>query len=1093
MMKRRNWIVLSVAAVCMAGAGAAGVQAGAAGVQAGAAGVQAGAAREILDTAGVKGGLVVQLGCGKGRLTAALRANDAYVVQGLDGDERRVAEARKHIASLGLSGSVSVKHWTRDFLPYADNLVNLFVCEDLGDVSPDEVTRVLAPGGVALVKSGARDWTKTVKPWPEEIDQWTHWLHGPDNNPVAKDLLVGPPRRVQWVATPKWSKSHDSAISMTGMVTAGGRIFYIADDGPVGIKNPQNKLERWKLFARDAFNGVLLWKKPIEDWGTGAWSPDEYPFGFAPWSINPRMIHKRLVVDGNHLYVTLGFAAPISVLDAATGGVLQTLDDTAFASEVLVDGGILYAVVDRAARKAGRRTHALNKSVVAVDPQSGKTLWETTGLRGVEDKRVRGLDAKLARLHLTSGGGKIYSLEDDVIVALDAETGKEAWRTPRPKKVSFRNPRDGHVLNMPWDLGSMLYHDGALYFWQGQIPPNRASIYRIELLAVSAADGEVLWSKICGSATFLATLPRVYAAQGLLWVQSNPPYTPKSESASVLLGLDPKTGDEIKRYPVKSIFDTVHHFRCYPSKATENYLIYSRNGLEYVDLATGKLDINRWVRGICQYGIMPANGLVYSPAQPCACFPSARYNGCYAYSSNDSDNARAVVPADRLHQGPAYGQSVEKPEMTPDDWSIYRRDAHRSGATGSQVPAKLDRLWTAAFNEPITAPTIAMNRVYVATRHTRRVCAVGADDGRRLWSYTVGNLVDTPPTISDGRVFFGTADGHVCCLRASDGALVWRFDANPAFRQIVSYENVESAWPVHGSVVVREGMVYFAAGRSSYLDGGLYFYALDADSGKVIQSTRYHTVGQEEAEQTDRGAQRHASGTANDILVQDAGSICLKNLVVDASTFDIRVSVWSYISAGAPSKGMSGSPISAVGGFLDDSLYDRVGWVLDDRLIAKMMVYNDDLVFGMKWVPKHTLWHRQLFQVGVSEYKVFGQPRLNRTPAGFSDNRTALEGAWEISVPMRTAAMTLTADVLFIAGTPSAVPAADALRAIEAEQGAVLWAVDPANGDRLAEITLEAPPVWDGMAATKGRLYISTTDGTIVCLGGPDRAVRRTR
>ena len=84
-----------------------------------------------------------------------------------------------------------------------------------------------------------------------------------------------------------------------------------------------------------------------------------------------------------------------------------------------------------------------------------------------------------------------------------------------------------------------------------------------------------------------------------------------------------------------------------------------------------------------------------------------------------------------------------------------------------------------------------------------------------------------------GRVYFGTAGGYVFCLRAADGTLVWRFNANTYFRHILQYGNVESAWPVHGSVVVKNGVVYFAAGRSSYLDGGLTFFALDAISGEV--------------------------------------------------------------------------------------------------------------------------------------------------------------------------------------------------------------------------------------------------------------------
>ncbi|MEA3367928.1 MAG: hypothetical protein U9R68_07430, partial [Planctomycetota bacterium] len=43
-----------------------------------AAGDAAGDAAKILQETGIRGGLIVHLGCGDGRLTAALRAGDAY-------------------------------------------------------------------------------------------------------------------------------------------------------------------------------------------------------------------------------------------------------------------------------------------------------------------------------------------------------------------------------------------------------------------------------------------------------------------------------------------------------------------------------------------------------------------------------------------------------------------------------------------------------------------------------------------------------------------------------------------------------------------------------------------------------------------------------------------------------------------------------------------------------------------------------------------------------------------------------------------------------------------------------------------------------
>ncbi|NQT87393.1 class I SAM-dependent methyltransferase, partial [bacterium] len=128
-------------------------------------------AAKALDAAGVKGGLVVHLGCGDGQATAKLRANESFLVHGLDTDAKAVAAARKQLAASGRHGPVSVDVFDGKTLPYIDNLVNALVADALGDVPMAEVMRVLAPRGVALI--GGK---KTVKPWPDDIDEWTHFL-----------------------------------------------------------------------------------------------------------------------------------------------------------------------------------------------------------------------------------------------------------------------------------------------------------------------------------------------------------------------------------------------------------------------------------------------------------------------------------------------------------------------------------------------------------------------------------------------------------------------------------------------------------------------------------------------------------------------------------------------------------------------------------------------------------------------------------------------------------------------------------------------------------------------------------------------------
>ena len=72
----------------------------------------------------------------------------------------------------------------------------------------NEIMRVLTPQGVVCIKDGD-SWEKTVKPRPSDIDDWSHFLHAPDNNAVVKDKKVGMPRALQWVHGQKWARSHE--------------------------------------------------------------------------------------------------------------------------------------------------------------------------------------------------------------------------------------------------------------------------------------------------------------------------------------------------------------------------------------------------------------------------------------------------------------------------------------------------------------------------------------------------------------------------------------------------------------------------------------------------------------------------------------------------------------------------------------------------------------------------------------------------------------------------------------------------------------------------------------------------------------------
>jgi hypothetical protein len=55
---------------------------------------------------------------------------------------------------------------------------------------------------------------------------------------------------------------------------------------------------------------------------------------------------------------------------------------------------------------------------------------------------------------------------------------------------------------------------------------------------------------------------------------------------------------------------------------------------------------------------------------------------------------------------------------------------------------------------------------------------------------------------------------------------------------------------------------------------------------------------------------------------------------------------------------------------------------------------------------------------------------------------------------------------------------------LDGKHGATVLAVDAPSGKVLSETQLDSPPVWDGMAAAKGAIFVSTLDGKVVCLKG---------
>ena len=100
---------------------------------------------------------------------------------------------------------------------------------------------------------------------------------------------------------------------------------------------------------------------------------------------------------------------------------------------------------------------------------------------------------------------------------------------------------------------------------------------------------------------------------------------------------------------------------------------------------------------------------------------------------------------------------------------------------------------------------------------------------------------------------------------------------------------------------------------------------------------------------------------------------------------------------------------------------------------------------------------------------------------------------WSRPSPIFVRALVLADTTLFIAGPPepddtrrSEMTLDDADKAEAAflgRQGASLCAVAAADGRQLAQYELESPPIFDGMIAARGRLFVSLQNGSLVCYG----------
>ncbi|MBL7187722.1 MAG: PQQ-binding-like beta-propeller repeat protein [Phycisphaerae bacterium] len=1035
-----------------------------------------------LETKDIRGLCIVLPGSSESLVKTLGRNASSATVQLLCRDDEELCALRQSIRALDVYGRISAISWQGASLPYIDDLVNVIIAPSRSAASPDEVRRVLCPGGSAYVYEDGH-WQRETKPWSQDIDEWTHWLHDPSGNAVSGDRKVGPPRFYQWTAKPYWSNHHDTVLSTSAMVSANGRLFYIADESPSGVFSEAYE-GQWFLIARDAFNGVLLWKIPISNWGWKTWGK-RYNIRFA----QPTQLPWRLVATGDVVYATLDFHAPVLAIDAATGSTIRTYEHSRCTDELLYyNGSLIISAYDESSfappaettshvPKRTTKPRVVPKTIRVLDAQTGDIVWEKGAFLGLPTRydASEGFDP----VYLTACKNRVVFATRDKIHCLDLKSGETIWEFARPAREGYRLALG---VRMSENCTLVNHKDVVLY---AQPQNKRDGTYHTiycDLYAISAKTGKVLWKKTCGAWAW-GSPPDVFVIDNNVWVHEYIPGLQFKGSDVVdvnsvpyaLIGLDLYSGEETRRIPTKDVFHIAHHHRCYRNKATERFILTARRGTEFTELASGEQSIHHYLRSQCRLGVMPANGLLYTTPHPCGCYAGVLLKGYNALCATRALNA-LEKPSEqpRLVRGTAYSRDIRAGTPSATDWPTHRSDIGRSGFLPTTLPSKLAEDWRIQLQAPVSAATVHDGRVFVAQKNRHTITVLSAGAGDRLWEFTAGGRIDSPPTIHNGRALFGSADGWVYCLDASDGALIWRFRAAPQEWLMGVDSQLESVWPVPGSVLAKGDHVYFVAGRSSYLDGGLHAYQLDVKTGRVIAHERVS-----HSELTKAGDPALASaftvpGVTNDVLVGDKNAIHLQT---------------------QPVFGQSGERahfLSATGGLLDDTRFNRMFWNLNGLpgAWASLLVYDDVAFYGFRAFSNTK---RGLFHLAGSGYELISasrsvaheeeakrHARLQNADPSQPKTESIL---WKRSVSIRISAMAVTKQTLLLAGVPDKVEPQDPYAAFEGRMGGVLLILDKKTGQTLSEILLESPPVWDGMSIAGDRIFLALENGSVVCLG----------
>jgi len=990
----------------------------------------------------VKSGWAVHVGTSDGEIERQLASHPNFIVTGLAYDEPAEIASRQRLADAGLAGRAAVHRVLDDSrLPMAERSVAVLVISR-PPVAEEEIQRVLRPGGVALVDERGQ-WRSIQAPafdQLEQIDDWSHFNYDATQSDASDDELVGPARSLRWLGG---DPSQSNTSNIIGPRSIGGIVVRIDN-------NDWSRLGRrvtpWHsppgpngtIVARDAFSGAVLWRRE------GFFVRSRYSFVLDEERVYLHAMDKRHFVPTEHRAPTQPNPRPLMALDLHTGQdaavydkglTLRTAGTDKRGDPIEVRAELMTVLVHR-----GKLIQRAGGTVAVLKPSTGKLLWKLTpeqgkvGMIAVDGDRIIGMVgpgySRPSMGYL--GGTPIFKTE--AIVAWDLTSGKELYRVEPPALDDAPHAirvavRDGHIGVVSYGK----YKNVGLDY---------------TVTCFSASDGRQLWShEGPGKVMSGGHYPRPQIHQGRLW----------ATGAGGGIGWNLEDGSE----PLKRM---TRNFRCSTNRATPNWLISSQN---FTNIKTGKAFFTEATRGRCDFGLFPANGLTYSTL--------GNQCDCNAFIRSTSAHGTDRLPAEpwqgeRLLTGPAGRDTATAWSLPENDWPRMLKDARHSAWTDEKLSTEPTEAWELKLAEPagrddplgqewetheqmlglITPATVLGEVGIVGIGHEQTLVGFDPATGEQLWRTHVDGRIDSPPVQVNASAFVGTRSGWVYALDRRTGKVRWRFLAAPHQRLVPVNGQAESAWPVFGSLLIHDGLVWAAAGRSAEVDHGIYWYGLDPATGEVRRSGRLAELADEhESFRADR------TRATNTVLTTNGRQIIFYRSGIDPETgeqtrFGNTVKSWrlphannGLVDAWLPPVNWGWSRVAEGGHF------QGIGGAL--------FAFKGDAVYAVT----------QTRHGDVGFYDLANRDAM----LAKRQHSAARKPEWQTRMNVRL-------------GHLIVQPVAAFARADNALVGATaqhLWWGDPKDGEDLARIGFPQVAT-HGLAIAHGRLYVSTRDGKLVAL-----------